>query len=232
MSDQRILERRLHLNMTLLGGFMGGYAVLSHDDFFGSAQTTNMIALTIGAVSGPGSEWIARFVGLLIYIAGLASTVFISHKLKPEQQKKFSIVLDAMVLFFVGFLPKNLDIIVATYPIFFATAFQWCSFKGADGFVSSSIFSTNNLRQCVTGFTEYFYSHDTEALRRGIYFGKVLFSFYFGVVLASFSCNSLGLKGSWPGILFTVTAFMLCYSHENAYEQEKNLFRQLQINKT
>ena len=51
MSDQRILERRLHLNMTLLGGFMGGYAVLSHDDFFGSAQTTNMIALTIGAVS-------------------------------------------------------------------------------------------------------------------------------------------------------------------------------------
>ena len=221
MSDQRILERRLHLNMTLLGGFMGGYAVLSHDDFFGSAQTTNMIALTIGAVSGPGSEWIARFVGLLIYIAGLASTVFISHKLKPEQQKKFSIVLDAMVLFFVGFLPKNLDIIVATYPIFFATAFQWCSFKGADGFVSSSIFSTNNLRQCVTGFTEYLCSKDTESLRRGIYFGKVLICFYGGAAIAFLSCKLLDLKGSWIAILPTVAAFVMCNAEYVLYDVKK-----------
>ena len=230
MSDQRILERRLHLNMTLLGGFIGGYAILSHDDLFGSAQTTNMISLVIGAAGGPDSEWLARFFGLLVYIAGLASTVLISHKINKEQQKRFSIILDALVLFFVAFLPKDLDIFIATYPLFYVTSFQWCTFKGADGFVSSSIFSTNNLRQCITGFSEYLCSHDTEALRKGIYFGKVLLSFYVGVLFAYISCSTLGTKGSWPGIIFTGTALILSYCHENACEQEKQV-SVLQINK-
>ena len=43
--DKNTLERRLHLNMTLIGGFFGGYAILNHSDLFGSAQTGNMISL-------------------------------------------------------------------------------------------------------------------------------------------------------------------------------------------
>lgn len=220
--DKNTLERRLHLNVTLIGGFMGGYAILNHNDLFGSAQTTNMISLAMTAAGHPDGQWLYRILGLLVYIAGLTSTVFISHKLKPSQQKQFSIVLDGLVLFAIGFLPKDLNIFVATFPIFFATAFQWCTFKGADGYTSSSIFSTNNLRQCTTSFAEYLCSHDSEALRKGKYFGKVLFFFHTGVVIAFISCNYLGIRGSWPGIIFAVTALSYCYAVENRKEPAKS----------
>ena len=36
--DEATLERHLHLTMTLIGGFMGGYAILNRHDVFGSAQ--------------------------------------------------------------------------------------------------------------------------------------------------------------------------------------------------
>ena len=43
--DEATLERHLHLTMTLIGGFMGGYAILNRHDVFGSAQTGNMLSL-------------------------------------------------------------------------------------------------------------------------------------------------------------------------------------------
>ena len=121
----------------------------------------------------------------------------------------------------IGFYPAEMNPFVALFPIFFATAFQWCSFKGADGFASSSIFSTNNLRQCVTGFTEYLCSKDTESLRRGIYFGKVLICFYGGAAIAFLSCAWIGLKGAWIAILPTAAALVMCNAEYVLYDVKK-----------
>jgi len=43
--------------------------------------------------------------------------------------------------------------VLGLYPIFFAMAFQWCSFKGIGGYNSATVFSTNNLRQFVSAVT-------------------------------------------------------------------------------
>lgn len=48
--DEATLERRLHLNMTLIGGFMIGYGVINRHDILGSAQTGNMVSLAMDAV--------------------------------------------------------------------------------------------------------------------------------------------------------------------------------------
>ena len=37
--DKAVLERRLHLTVTFIGGFMGCYAIFNRSDVFGSAQT-------------------------------------------------------------------------------------------------------------------------------------------------------------------------------------------------
>lgn len=208
--DEATLERRLHLNMTLIGGFMGGYAILNRHDVFGSAQTANMITLAMDAVGHPDEQWIFRVIAMVIYIVSMAGTVIISHKISKTNLKRLSILVDGIVLLIIGFYPAEMNPFVALFPIFFATAFQWCSFKGADGFASSSIFCTNNLRQCVTGFTEYLCSKDEQSLRRGIYFGKVLICFYGGVAFSFLACHILDLKASWIGMIPVVSAFILC----------------------
>ena len=207
--DKAVLERRLHLTVTFIGGFMGCYAIFNRSDIFGSAQTGNLISFVMDLVGRTDAEIFFRFSALLIYIFAMVSTVFLSHKMERTTLKFISVLIDGLAFVLLAFLPQDMDPFVALYPIFFATAFQWCSFKGADGFNSSSIFSTNNLRQCTTGFAEYLYSRDSEALRRGIFYGKVLLSFHFGVAVCFLFCSRFHLAGAWAGLLPVCTALVL-----------------------
>ena len=54
--DEATLERRLHLNITLIGGFMVGYGVINRHDILGSAQTGNMVSLAMDAVGHADEE--------------------------------------------------------------------------------------------------------------------------------------------------------------------------------
>ena len=60
--DEATLERRLHLNMTLIGGFMVGYGVINRHDILGSAQTGNMVSLAMDAVGHADEEWFFRII--------------------------------------------------------------------------------------------------------------------------------------------------------------------------
>ena len=42
---QRRLDALLHWNISFVGGFLGGYAILSHAGVFGSAQTGNLMEM-------------------------------------------------------------------------------------------------------------------------------------------------------------------------------------------
>ena len=65
------------------------------------------------------------------------------------------------------------------------TAFQWCVFTGAKGYASSTIFSTNNVKQTFVSATEYFLSDDPEEKRKKAekakFFGGTLIAFHIGV---------------------------------------------------
>lgn len=223
--DETTLERRLHLNMALIGGFMGGYAILNHHDVFGSAQTANMISLAMDVAGRTDAQWLFRIAGLLIYITGFVAAVVLSHKMTKLHLKRVSILVDALVLFVIGFFPEQMNAFVALFPMFFATAFQWCAFKGADGFTSSSIFSTNNLRQCTTGFTEYFCTGNKEELHRGKFYGKVLLFYHSGVILSFLASSRMGIKGAWIGIFPTVIAFVFCNVTDMKNTKEKDILR-------
>ena len=122
--DEATLERHLHLTMTLIGGFMGGYAILNRHDVFGSAQTGNMLSLAMDAVGHPDEQWFFRVLAMMIYIVSMAATVVISHKISKINQKRLSILIDGAVLLVIGFYPAEMNPFVALFPIFFATAFQ------------------------------------------------------------------------------------------------------------
>lgn len=218
--DKAILERRLHLTVTFIGGFMGCYAIFNRCDVFGSAQTGNLISFVMDLTGHSDPHMFFRFSALLIYILAMVATVFLSHKLQKTTLKFVSLLIDALAFLFLGFLPEDMDPFIALYPVFFATAFQWCSFKGADGFNSSCIFCTNNLRQCTTGFAEYLYSKDSEALRRGIFYGKVLLSFYLGVAVCFLFCQRFHLTGAWAGLL-PVCAALVLVNEERVLSREK-----------
>ena len=200
-------ERHIHLNMALVGGFFGGFAVINHMDLLASAQTSNLISLALILVGRSSEETLARVGALGVYILALALTVLIPRILKWNNQL-VSIAIDILALFSIAFMPDTLDHFVAMYPIFFAMAYQWCSFPTSEGYVSATIFSTNNLRQCVTAFTAHLCDRDPKMLGKACMYGKVLLLFHIGVAFSWFACRIFGTRGALLALIPCMTALV------------------------
>ena len=183
------MDRWIHFNMAIVGGFLGGFAILNHHELFGSAQTSNLISVFADLAGHPDANFFVRLLGVFIYMFALSLTVILP-KFTRLHLPYVSLFIDAM-------------------------AIQWCSFKGGDGFTCSTIFSTNNLRQFTTSMTEYLCSKDPDALRKWKFFASVLLCFHFGVIISYLSCKNFGHTGSLVCFLPVFSGFCLVWTRKH-----------------
>lgn len=203
-------EMRIHHIMSLIGGFLGAYAIISRTSNFGSAETTNMIAIVIGLLDNNFETYIFRVLALSLYVSAIVFTVAIP-KLCRINIQYMSLVIDVVGMVTLAFISPDVNPIVALFPIFFMSAFQWNSFPKANGYNSSTIFSTNNLRQTIIGFTEYIADKKPEHLARGKFFGATLLYYHVGVAYAFIAIKLWDLQGSVAGIVPVIIAGILLF---------------------
>ena len=125
----RDMDRWIHFNMAIVGGFLGGFAILNHHELFGSAQTSNLISVFADLAGHPDANFFVRLLGVFIYMFALSLTVILP-KFTRLHLPYVSLFIDAMAALIVAFLPSDLNDFIALYPLYFAMAIQWCSFKG------------------------------------------------------------------------------------------------------
>lgn len=215
MDKTEEFKQKLHYAMAFIGGFMGAYAILNRCDLFGNAQTANMIYIAMNILGRNAFDVIIRLGGMLIYMAGIAVTVIVPKKTDFSLQY-IALALDGAVLIILGFLPHNINNVIALYPLFFAAAVQWNAFPGAFGYNSSTIFSTNNLRQFTMATTEYFCSRESKHAHKAKFYGGVLLFYHMGVAVSYISYRFLGIEGSWIGVIpVIVAAAMVVYKNVN-----------------
>ena len=87
--------------------------------------------------------------------------------------------------------------VIALYPVFFAMPFQWCTFKAPGGYNSSTIFSTNNLRQFTIAVTQFLMKKDTAQRDKAKFYGMTLLSFHTGAALSLILYMAYDLSGVW-----------------------------------
>lgn len=201
------LDTWVQFTMTFIGGFVGIYALMNHCDLFGSAQTANMIGIVTGVIGGDVYEVLLRVLGLLIYMVGLACAAAVRHT--KINIRWFSLGVDAVCVSGVGFLPDGVNHFAALYPLFFMTAIQWNAFQGAEGFQSSCIFSTNNLRQFTESIVAYLFDKDRSHLGKTRFYGTVLLAFHAGAAAGYLAGVSLGVRASWICLFPVLTAAVL-----------------------
>lgn len=194
MKESTKLDYCIQYSMCVTGGFMAAYAVLNHADFLASAQTANLIHLTLCITGKNFPELCLRFIAALIYMAGIAVTVIIP-RYTHANMKILCVSVEMAMVALLFFFTENMNTVVSLYPVFFMMSMQWNSFPGADGFVSSSIFSTNNLRQFTMSYIEYRCDKDRGHLKKTKFFGGVLLSFHAGVAFSYFTYLEFAMKG-------------------------------------
>ncbi len=196
MGAEQRRERYLHNLMAVIGGFFGGYAILNRCDILGSAQTANLLSMTLKLLGGDLREVLIRLGAAALYACAIALSILVPEYLGWDLQR-FSIACTAAVSMLLGVLPAEMDPVLGLYPIFFVMALQWCAFKGCGKYVSSTIFSTNNYRQTIQGVTRYCITKRREELEQTKFFGLTLCSFHLGVALSYPAHLRLGVRSAW-----------------------------------
>lgn len=188
------LETIVHHSMAVTGGFFGVYALLNRSDTFGSSETSNLIFLIVCGLDGSFLAFAIRLGSMLCYIAGIVFATLAPKYITRIDFRYISIGIDMIACVLLALIPPDVHPVIALYPMFFATAIQWLAFTSAAGFNSATIFSTNNLRQCFAGLTEYVHNGGEQHLKRFLFFGGTLICFHVGVVYSWFCMHFWGLK--------------------------------------
>ena len=71
------MDRWIHFNMAIVGGFLGGFAILNHHELFGSAQTSNLISVLQILLDYPDANFFVATSWCFIYMFALSLTVIL-----------------------------------------------------------------------------------------------------------------------------------------------------------
>jgi len=193
-----------HHSMAFVGGFFGIYALLNRSETFGSSETANLIFMIAAGLGGSVTEFMIRFCAMWVYIGGIVFATLMARCFRDGDFRYTAVIIDIIACLILARIPADTDPVLALYPMFFAAAVQWLAFTQADGFSSSTVFSTNNVRQCFSGLTEYICDRDPKHLARFRFFGGTLICFHAGVVYAWFCMKTWELKSIYACIPLAV----------------------------
>ncbi len=210
------IEFYRHMAFSVIGGFLGAYAILCRCGVLANAQTMNLLEMVIDALYGRGVNALLHFVCFLIYIFGTMLTVLLPHLFHADMHR-LSPIITAGCVILLGFLPEDMPVIVGLYPIFFAMSIQWSSFTGGWGFNSSSIFSTNNTKQMSLAFAQYLCDKDTSHFRKVKFYAGTLASFHIGAVISFFAVKWFSIQGAWLVLPWVAWAYYMAVC-ERKYE--------------
>ena len=160
------------------------------------------------------ADALERFLAFLIFAAAMILATVLEKRTDWDLRLP-AVFLDMAAAIAIGFIPAKADPVVALYPVFAATAFQWCVFKSAGGYAASTIFCTNNLRQTVVSLTEYLLlsreerKGGGETLKKACMFGGTLASFYSGVLIGGILWHLTGVRSIWFNLLLLSCSALL-----------------------
>lgn len=218
---QKELDMILHWILTLVGGFLGTYAILLHAGNFGSAQTGNVMEMAAALTEHDFVDLGIRVLAFIIF----GSAIVISYLLTNYtgiNMRRLVLWVDAAGLALSAVLTGRTSAVVSLYPVFFCSAFQWGSYSGASGYNSASIFTTNNYKQTLLAWTQYFITKDAQFLRKGIMYTFTVLAFFIGACIGSVSVYAFGAYGAFIGFIPLIVArLMLILEACEAVKAEK-----------
>lgn len=189
-------EKILHYVISSVGGFLGAYAIFNYCDFFGNAQTANLIHIVCKIFSADYTGLLFLVIALITYMLGNVFCVIAEKFIKYDLQA-ISLLLTSCAVIIIGIFTSIRNSYIAILPILFVMPVQWNAYRTAGGYVSATVFSTNNLRVAVMSLTRYIIDKDPKQGDRAKFYWFTLLGFHAGVAVSCVASVFLGTKSIW-----------------------------------
>lgn len=199
--------------LALSGGLQDAYTYCVRNGVFANAQTGNVVLMSQYLMQGNFSMAGHFAVPLLSFAFG----VFVAEKLQARFKyasklhwRQGLLVLEIVLLVFVGFLPESLNV-TASSIVSFVCAMQVQAFRKVNGYSYASTMCIGNLRSGVAALSAFFRDHKKEQLREARHYFGVIGFFAAGAAIGSMLVPVAGIATIFVSAVFLSVSFIIMF---------------------
>ena len=229
MSDSFLMSAFIILS----GGLQDAYTYCCRDKVFANAQTGNIVLMSTHLFAGDWAGVFRYFVPLISFMAGIFVAECVHRRYKCMEKvhwRQLIILAEIVLLFFVGFLPQEVNTF-ANALVSFVCAMQVQTFRKVRGHAYASTMCIGNMRSGMEALAVWIVKHDPKALRKVFHYLGIIFLFGVGAGLGWVAVEHFATRAIWWSCLLLVICFALMFIREDlednpAIEQDLAEIRQ------
>lgn len=213
---------RFALLLTLANGFLDAYTYLARGGVFANVQTGNVIFFALEMSHGKPVNALAHVWPILAFVAGVGLASHLKSGRVDRYLKhpmRWTMLLQAIVLFIIGFVPTSVAHSYVTVPISFVAAMQIGLFRNIGDFVYLPVATTGNLMRLVeAGYTGFVDRNATSRRAFGTY-AALTVVFAGGALVGAFATRAWSAHAIWlPAAVLVVTLVLFVVDEHKGIE--------------
>lgn len=210
---------RLGIILASVGGFLDAYSYIGRGGVFANAETGNIVLFAIGLAEKNYKMSLLALIQITSFVLGTLLTEIIMHKqmkkgVGPEHYGKQIIVIEALVLLIIGFIPESAPNGVATAIISFVSAMQISAFRTLVDSPYSTTICTGNLRNVTGAFFKAVNNKDKKSMARALRYLIVILFFVLGAGLGAILTADFGVKSIFVAVALLIVAYSM-FNYDN-----------------
>lgn len=192
--------------LALSGGCMDAYSYLWRGKVFANAQTGNMLLFGVSVANRDWGEAFHYFLPVLAFTLGIMLSDGLRSRVNRRLDwRRTTILLEALILFGVGFMPGTLNV-PANALISFACGLQVESFRSLKGNAIATTMCIGNLRSATYHLDTFLQTKDGQSGRKALLYFGIIGLFVVGAIGESFLLDGLGEKAILLSVVLLLAA--------------------------
>lgn len=209
--------------LSLSGGLQDAYTYVYRGKVFANAQTGNIVLLSQNLYEKDWSTALHYFVPLFSFVMGVAVAEWIRQAFKQLQSvhwRQIVLLSEILLLFAVGFLPKDLNMLANAF-VSFSCAMQVQSFRKVKGYAFASTMCIGNMRSGMEAIAVYARTREKKTLEKALSYWAIIILFGVGAGVGGHFVSVFGAKTIWFSCGLLLVGFFLMFIKEEIEEYEK-----------
>lgn len=221
MSDSFLMSAFIILS----GGLQDAYTYCCRDKVFANAQTGNIVLMSTHLFAGDWAGVFRYFVPVISFMVGIFVAECVHRRYKCMEKvhwRQLIILAEIVLLFFVGFLPQEVNTF-ANALVSFVCAMQVQTFRKVRGHAYASTMCIGNMRSGMDSLCSWVLNRNPAALKKSLYYWGIILLFALGAGLGSLALDLCGAKAIWFSCLLLTVSFCLMFLKEDVEEIKEDL---------
>lgn len=206
---------RFGIILASIGGFLDAYTYIGEGHVFANAQTGNIVLIAVSLSKGDLYRAIISFLPVIAFVLGVFLSEYVRRNITTGLLGGWEVrilITEGIILFIIGFLPKDFSSVIVTICIAFVSSIQISSFKKLVNSPFSTTIVTGNLRSATEALFSYLVNGDKNNRDKSIRYFIIIFFFIIGAGLGGYLTIKFERKSIWFVdilILFAIIQFKI-----------------------